>query len=216
MAAPIDDSVTAWSAEPDARDGRDLLIVLHGYGSNETELLSLAPLLPPELVLASLRAPLTADWPVDGFAWFPLSDSGDLTPDAVDGAGRAVLAWLSGQEQTQSFRSVGVLGFSQGGATALQLLRLAPERFAYAVNLAGFIAPGTHEGDAALGELRPPVFWGRGSADQVISDDAVLRTTDWLPTHSTLSGRIYEDLAHQVSAEELSDVRAFIAKHLPA
>ncbi|MGO3886860.1 MAG: alpha/beta hydrolase, partial [Mycetocola sp.] len=116
--------------------------------------------------------------------------------------------------QPGPFRSVGLLGFSQGGATSLQLLRQAPGRFAYAVNLAGFVAPGGHSGDAELSELKPAVFWGRGSADQVIAESAVVRTTDWLPAHSTLSGRIYEGLAHQVSAEELQDVSAFIAKQI--
>ncbi|MGO2660189.1 alpha/beta hydrolase [Mycetocola reblochoni] len=216
MSVAIDDSVTVWSAAPSDRAGADLLVLLHGYGSNEGDLIGLAPSLPAGLVLASLRAPVTAQWPVDGHAWFPLDDPGSPRADAVDDAARAVLAWLDAVEAEGRFRSVGLLGFSQGGATALQLLRHAPSRFRYAVNLAGFVAQGAHDGDDELAELRPAVFWGRGSADEVISPAAILRTTDWLPGHSTLSGRIYEGLAHAVSAQELADVSAFVDKQLGA
>lgn len=108
---------------------------------------------------------------------------------------------------------MGLLGFSQGGATALQLLRLAPGRFAYAVQLSGFSVRGEHAGDEALEEDRTPVFWGRGTADQVIPDDAVARTRDWIGDHTDLTERIYEDLPHSVSAAELRDVSAFIREH---
>jgi phospholipase/carboxylesterase len=39
-------------------------------------------------------------------------------------------------------------------------------------------------------------------------------TNRWLPEHSTLTERIYEDLAHSISQPELADVSAFIRAHL--
>jgi phospholipase/carboxylesterase len=131
---------------------------------------------------------------------------GDPLAANADAAALAVLDWLDEQPQTPT----GLLGFSQGGALALQLLRLAPERFEYAVQLSGFVVHGEQAGDAELTDTRVPVFWGRGTLDEVISSDAVDRTSDWLPEHSTLDARIYEGMGHNISSAELADVSAFI------
>jgi len=112
--------------------------------------------------------------------------------------------------------SIGLLGFSQGGAMTLQLMRHAPERFAFAVQLSGFIASGTHPGDQRLAEVRPPVFWGRGTLDPVIPEAAVARTQAWLPAHSTLTERIYEGLGHSIAQAELAEIVAFLREQYPA
>ena len=109
---------------------------------------------------------------------------------------------------------VGLLGFSQGAAVALQAMRLRPERFAFAVNLSGYATPGELPGDAALAERRPPVFWGRGTSDDVIPPVLVEHTVTWLPEHMDLSGRVYPGLTHSVSEPELDDVRVFLEKRL--
>ena len=95
----------------------------------------------------------------------------------------------------------------------LQLIRHAPDRFAATVALSGFIASGGHPGDAALEAGKPPVFWGRGTADRVIAQDAVDRTAVWLPAHSTETTRIYEGLAHGISPEEFVDVNHFLLRY---
>jgi len=205
----IDASAVLWSAPERERADRPLLVLLHGYGSHEGDLFSLAPGLPLGPVIASLRAPLSAG---PGNAWFPLtaeSFAADHGPNA-DAAAHAILDWLDTTEST----SVGLLGFSQGGATALQLLRLAPSRFDYAVMVSGFVVGGAHDGDSALTTSQPPVFWGRGTLDQVIPPAAILATEQWLPGHSTLTARIYEDVAHGISNAELRDINAFISAQL--
>lgn len=94
---------------------------------------------------------------------------------------------------------------------AIELLRRAPERFAFAVSLAGFALPGDRAGDERMSQLLPPVFWGRGTVDQVIPAASVARTQTWLPAHSSLDERIYEGLGHSVSELELADAAAFLA-----
>ncbi len=69
-------------------------------------------------------------------------------------------------------------------------------------------------GDPELAARRIPVFWGRGTDDAVIPPALVARTTEWLPAHSDLSGRVYAGLAHGVSDDELADVHAFLDKRL--
>ncbi len=208
----IDRDAVLWSATDEDQDDRSLLIVMHGYGSNEADLFGLAPYLPLEPVIAALRAPLVAPWPVDGFSWYPIDTPGQPDEQGVDLAAEALLEWLDSLPNQPT--TIGLLGFSQGGAMAMQLLRHAPDRFAYAVNLSGYVPPGLAPGDAVLAVRRPPVFWGRGTHDQVIPLSAVARTVEWLPEHSTLAGRIYEGLDHSISQQELADIRAFIERQL--
>jgi phospholipase/carboxylesterase len=205
----IDDAAVLWSAAGADQVDRPLLLVLHGYGSHEGDLFSLAPHLPLEPVIAALRAPLQAPAPVtDGWAWFPISEPGSPAPAPVAAAVTAVLDWLDALPQQPP--SIGLLGFSQGGAMALELLRAAPDRFSFAVNLSGFAASGPHYSDAELAEHPLPVFWGRGTADTVIPTSAIERTQAWLPGHSTLTERIYEGLPHSISQAELGDVVNFL------
>lgn len=252
----IDESAVLWSAGPQHRAGRPLLVILHGYGSNEADLFSLSPYLPLSPVIASVRAPFTAPWPIDGYSWFRLRQRVDVSlpghtaddgvepadlgtgiadarvdgdPPVHDVDGRdearepvvaadttpeasidALLDWLDGLEQPPT--QIGLLGFSQGGVMAIELLRRRPERFSFVVNLSGFVYEGERAGDVALAESLPPVFWGRGTRDEVITEAAIVRTTDWLPAHSTLSGRIYEGLGHAVSPQELTDIAGFVER----
>ena len=63
----------------------------------------------------------------------------------------------------------------------------------------------------------PPVFWGRGTRDDVIPRVPRRRTPiEWLPGHADLSGRVYQGLTHSVSEQELDDVRVFLEKQLDA
>jgi phospholipase/carboxylesterase len=207
---PIDADAVLWSASGADTAGRPLLIVLHGYGSHEGDLFSLAPHLPLQPVIAALRAPLPAG---QGWAWFPISTPGDPAIEGVDAAASGILDWLDSLPEQPT--SVGLLGFSQGGAMVLQLLRRAPERFAFGVQLSGFIAGASHSGDAALAAVSPPVFWGRGTADPIIPQVAIDRTQAWLPEHSTLTERIYEGMAHAISQAELAEVVNFLAAQYP-
>lgn len=209
----IDDEAVLWSASASDRAGRPLLVLLHGYNSHEGDLFGLAPYLPLAPAIASLRAPIDAGY---GYAWFPLPDQvEDVSVDSADLATTAIVEWLD--RVAPDTTSVGLLGFSQGGAMALELLRRAPERFAFAVALAGFALPGVREGDERMQQLAPPVFWGRGTDDEVIPAAAVARTQEWLPEHADLDARIYEGLGHSVSERELADVTAFLqAQYAPA
>ncbi|GAB2517451.1 alpha/beta hydrolase [Paramicrobacterium agarici] len=208
----INPDAVIWSASESDREGRPLLVLMHGHGSHEGDLFGLAPSLPLEPVIASLRAPHAAPWPLDGWSWFTAGTDAGPDRDEVNESADAVIAWLD--SLTVSPTSVGLLGFSQGGAMVLQLMRRAPSRFAYGTVLAGFVTPGEEPGDTELAERRPPVFWGRGTADDVIHDSAILRTTDWLPGHSTLSGRIYEGLGHGINQQGVADIRGFIERQL--
>jgi phospholipase/carboxylesterase len=200
----IDSQAVLWSAPPQETTHRPLLVLLHGLGSHEGDVFGLSPFLPLEPVVAAIRAPLASS---PGYSWFPISETMTIEPRDVDAAARAVLEWL---DELGPLQSLGLLGFSQGAVTALQVQRHAHDRINYVVNLAGFVAPGNNAGDRDLSELRPPVFWGRGTHDSVIPRAAIAHTEKWLPEHSSLDARVYEGLGHGISERELADVDAFI------
>jgi phospholipase/carboxylesterase len=201
----IDSGAVIWSAPERERAGRPLIVLLHGYGSHEGDLFQLAPRLPLGPVIASLRAPISEN---GGWAWFDFPDTGIADPDPalIEAATTALLDWLDGLDYT----SVSLLGFSQGAVVALQALRRAPRRFRAVVALSGFVADGTVAGDEELETFRPPVFWGRGTLDEMIPTGLISRTEKWLPEHSDAVVRIYEDLAHGISSDELTDISAFL------
>lgn len=206
--AELDPDAVLWSSEP---AGRPLLVLLHGYGADERDLFGLVPYLPPAFAVAAVRAPLAPPFPAPGFSWYPIEGLDGRDPQHVTDAAAAVIAWL---DAVAPGAEVGLLGFSQGAAVALQAMRLQPERFAFAVNLSGYVTPGDLPGDSALAERRPPVFWGRGTRDDVIPSILVDHTVAWLPEHAELSGRVYPGLTHSVSEGELDDVRVFLERRL--
>jgi len=183
------------------------LLFLHGYGANEHDLSSLGPMLALTVPWASLRAPLTVA--PGGYAWFPLLSPGDPDPaHATD----AVWQWIDASLAPDA--RVIAVGFSQGGAMATQLLRTRPERVAATVVLSGYVRPAPQPADDRLATERPAVFWGRGGRDPMIGADAIERTSQWLPAHSTLTERVYPSLAHAISDQEIDDVRAFLIDRL--
>ncbi|MBX3067861.1 MAG: alpha/beta fold hydrolase [Cryobacterium sp.] len=205
----IDKDAVMWSAPERETANRPLLVLMHGYGSHEGDLFSLAQYLPLEPVIASLRAPIDMG---SGWAWFPPSGHSDANVrlSEIDESTAALLEFFDSLSATR----IGLLGFSQGGAMSLELLRAAPERFSYAVQLSGFAVPHDKPGDDVLKTLKPPVFWGRGSNEDVIPDSLIDHTIEWLPEHSTLTERIYEGMAHSVIEEEIQEVSSFIKQHL--
>lgn len=208
---PLDPAAVRWSASPDRRAGRPLLVLLHGYGADERDLFALAPFLPDAFVFAAVRAPLAPPWPAPGYSWYPIEGLDGRDPENVTAAAAALIEWV---DVASDATTVGLLGFSQGASVALQAMRLEPERFAFAVNLSGYAAPGSLPHDAELADLRPPVFWGRGTNDDVIPGFLVAHTVEWLPAHVELSGRVYTGLTHSVSEQELADVRVFLERRL--
>lgn len=211
-----------------ALKNRPLLVLLHGYGSFEGDLIELAPRLPGSFVCASPRAPLVAPPPVvNGFAWFPIPFGADGLPlpynppaqfegsDPHRAAG-AMLAWIDALDAKVDggLGKIALMGFSQGGAMVTSLMRLRPERFVCGVNCSGFVAPGAFAGDAQLAAVRPPLFWGRDEADPIVSEHRIALTAEWSPVHTRLEARLYPGIAHGIGAQEVDDISEFLTRHL--
>lgn len=208
MARQLDDVRSAqWSSNPESGA---IVLFLHGFGSNEHDLSTLAEPLDLGLPWASLRAPLELGH--GGAAWFQITTPG--VPDAapVELATDMIWGWVEANLDPDI--KIIPIGFSQGGLMASQLLRTRPERVVATTILGGFVLGADQPGDEILAEQRPGVFWGRGQQDQVIAPVAIDRTTQFLPQHSTLTERTYPGLAHGINADELLDVRSHVTSQL--
>jgi len=200
--------VVAWSKPEAERAGTPLLVLFHGYLSNEQDLMGLVPGLPEEFTVAAVRAPVALG---PGFTWFPLMHEPDFSLDKVTRAVADVCAWLDSVKEQHS--SVSLLGFSMGMAVATSVLRHRPQEIAAVVGLSGFAIPAAGDpffDDEAVKALRPPLFWGRDQADQVITEDKVEFTHAWANEHVDLTKVLYAGIGHGVSAQELAHVKEFL------
>ena len=199
--------VVLWSKSEESRAGKPLLVLLHGYGANEQDLLSLADMLPGEFAVASLRAPIVSG---PGYTWFPLTASIDYTLDAVKDAAAYVQDWIDSVKGNHP--SVTLLGFSMGMAMATTLLRQRPADFAAVVGLSGFVVdagPDPSFRDAELdGTL--PMFWGRDQQDPVITPDKVEYTMGWVRKHVKLTKVLYAGMWHGINQQEIGHVSEFL------
>jgi phospholipase/carboxylesterase len=206
----LDPAHVLWSVPEPERAGRPLIVLMHGWSYDERHLFGFARLFPSEMVVASVRAPYAE---ADGYAWFPSRGNpiGDPQPRVANDATDAVLDWLG---TLPSAPSTGLLGFSQGGAMVLQLMRRDPGRFDYGVQLAGFVVGDSQPGDEVLARTRPHVFWGRGELDTVIPRRAIARTRSWMAAHTSPEQVVYRGLGHEVAGPEMTDFVAFVARQL--
>lgn len=164
------------------QDKPPLLLLLHGYGSNESDLFSFTDHLHPSLLVVSLRAPHAL--PMMGFAWYSIhfdAEQGKWSDDEEAIASRElVLQFLDELQQTHSFdpSKVHLLGFSQGAILSYALGLTYPKRFASVIALSGYLnenisklpkpeeAPALYAAHGTLDEV-VPFDWGQQSAAQL-------------------------------------------------
>src|SRR5699024_11772948 len=79
------------------------------------------------------------------------------------------------QSVAKDYRSLSLLGFSQGMAMATSLMRIHPEAYTTVIGLSGFIVDTTGApeleslfDDAQVAKTQPPLFWGYDPADPIV------------------------------------------------
>ena len=181
-----------------------IVLLMHGLGSDERDLASLVPFLPPVFEYVSVRGIFRY---VQGFAWFDMPVAPDR-PEAIEASSAAVEEWIAAQDRPV----VGAIGFSQGGAVALQLLRRDPHALRFVVNLSGFPFPAAMQGDTALAEVRPPALWGHGGMDPLYDPEREQVVREFMGAHTALEEERRPQLGHAVDEIELRAVAAFLQR----
>ena len=121
-----------------------LLLLLHGVGANEQQMVSLAPAFDPRFLVISVRSPLVLG--PNAFGWFHVTftPQGPVIVEDEAAAGWSLIAHFI-DEAVAAYGAdparVFVGGFSQGGIMALAALLTAPERIAGAVAMSGRLLP---------------------------------------------------------------------------
>lgn len=211
---------------------RPLFVLLHGWGSNEDDIAEFfGNYVSPHSDYVSLRGPLTLLDPNDmgvfmdedavglasktrgAFSWFHEAvPQGDDRDRDMYAAAVAIDNWVN--DYIPDEREVIPFGFSQGGALAVHLMRVNPQRYKAAVCLSGFIAdaavPGSAPEDAALQLKSPSIFYAYGLRDDVIPRFESNALAAFLEENSFLKLREYKTLDHAVSLDECNDVRQWL------
>ena len=198
-----------WSKPEAERDGTPLLVMMHGYGTDESRMVRLFEYLPAEFTCGALRAPMVIG---DHYGWFLLDYF--LANDFADviTATNTVQAWINSVRGQHS--SVSLLGYSQGMAMASTLLRLHPADYTATVGLSGFVLENELLSLTESFTAPPPFFWGRDKADLVINEDATAYTGQWLNENTRLTARTYPGMGHAMSKTEMVDVSAFLRHYV--
>ena len=194
-----------WSKSEDQRAGTPLLVMMHGYGTDESRMVRLFDYLPAEFTFAALRAPMPIG---DHYGWFLLDYF--LANDFADviTITSKVHGWIRSVRDQHA--SVSLMGYSQGMAMASTLLRLHPREYKAVVGLSGFVLDNELLALTDSFDPKPPFFWGRDKADLVINEDAIAHTADWLEKNTLLTARTYPGMGHAMSKAEMVDVSAFL------
>lgn len=187
-----------------------VVLLLHGLGSNEDDLLGLAPQLPRRFVYASLRGVYACG---QGYGWLQPPPLDPSDPGLLEEAAEAVETWVDAHLPG---RPAGAIGFSQGGILALQLLRRDPTALDWAVNLSGAPYPTTMPGDEALAASRPPVLWGHGGRDPLYDAAQETGTRQWLAHQTDLTEARSAELGHGIDAVVLEAVVRFLGERAAA
>lgn len=118
-----------------------LLLLLHGYGSNEEDLFSFASELPDELLIISARAPY--DMMFGGYAWYAITlDANDEKYSDLDEARASltkIAAFIDEMKTKYNPSKTFLLGFSQGAILSYALSFNYPNKVNHVIALSGYI-----------------------------------------------------------------------------
>jgi phospholipase/carboxylesterase len=156
-----------------------LVVLLHGRGSNERDILAVAPHLPDGLAYAAVRAPIAEG---GGYAWFANRGIGRPVAESLEATMHWFTRWLD--EVAAPGRPVLLVGFSGGAAFAGGLVLDDPSRYAGAAILYGTLPfdAGVPVDAGRLANL--PIFVAQGDADNVIPGELLERTWTYLLAES--------------------------------
>ena len=157
-------------------DKNPLLILLHGYGSNEEDLFSFASELPNDSYIISVRAPY--DLQPYGHAWYAIHFDADENKFSDNVQAKQSVHLIAGfiDEVVKQYpidaKNVTLIGFSQGAILSYATALTFPEKVAKVVALSGYfnqeIMPEVID-TKAISHLK--FFVSHGSVDQVIPVD---------------------------------------------
>lgn len=204
-----------WSHDA-PRPETDLIVFLHGFGADENDLFPLGNYFEDRFTIASVQAPKQLPPHFGGYCWFPISTELEANADEVRTAIVQLDEWV--QSVAENYRSVTLLGFSQGMAMATSLMRMRPGFYPAIIGLSGFVIESPELADLfdddAFAASKQPMFWGYDPNDPIVASDRIEQTGNWLRPRVDLVEKTYQGIGHGIHPQEIGHVLEFLAKHL--
>lgn len=192
-----------------------LLILVHGYGSNEEDLFSFASELPEEYFIISVRAP--HELPPYGNAWYAINFDADENkfsdiPQAI--ASRDLIVQFI-DEVIETYAvdssSVTLVGFSQGAILSYAVALSFPEKVSRVVALSGYLNTDILKENFEQNDFSQlKIYTSHGTVDQVIPIEWAQKAPVILKTVGIET--IYKEYpaGHGVTPQNFYDFKQFL------
>jgi phospholipase/carboxylesterase len=197
-------------------DKNPLLLLLHGYGSNEEDLFGFAAQLPDDYIIVSARAPYSL--PPYGNAWYAIDFDADMnkfTDNVQAAASRNLIAKFI-DEVTEAYPvdadNVTLLGFSQGTILSYAVALTYPEKVKRVVALSGYLNMDIIENINSRDISNLSFFISHGAVDQVIPVEWARKAPEYLRAKG-LEAEYHEyPVGHGVAPKNFNDLLAWLKK----
>ncbi|UUV21034.1 alpha/beta hydrolase [Paenimyroides aestuarii] len=194
-----------------------LIVLMHGYGSNEEDLFTFATELPDDYYVVSVQAPYQL--PPYGFAWYAISFDADMNKFSDDNqaiASRDLLVEFIDEIVAKypiDTKNINLVGFSQGAILSYAIAITYPEKINKVVALSGYFNPEIMTPKTAFSAYNHlKIFGSHGTVDQVIPVEWARKTTDFLkPFNISFEYKEYP-VGHGVSPQNFYDFKDFLMK----
>lgn len=193
------------------------LVLLHGMGGDNTDLMSLGSRLEAQFSVLGVRAPMSM--PEGGHSWYSVRFAPDPVIDADQAEASRVLIVEFLHDAVQRYQlepsSVFLAGFSQGAIMAASVALTRPDLVAGLVMMSGRILPQVKTQVAPRADLeRLNVFVAHGRDDQRLPLFHAHQTREWLLNLGVnLTYKEYAD-GHEVGEDEYQDVARWLLERI--
>jgi len=198
-------------------DKNPLIILIHGYGSNEEDLFSFAAELPNNYFVVSVQAPYQV--PPYGFAWYAITFDADMNKFSDDNQAiesrDLLVTFIDELIATYPIdaTNVNLVGFSQGAILSYAIAVTYPEKLNKVVALSGYFNPDimVPKNDVSAYE-HLEIFGSHGTVDQVIPVEWARKSSDFLKTLNISFDYKEYPVGHGVAPQNFYDFKAFLEK----
>ncbi|NRD21502.1 alpha/beta fold hydrolase [Winogradskyella eckloniae] len=201
------------------KENAPLLIMCHGYGSDENDLFSFASELPEELMIISLRAPYAMQ--PYGNAWYAINFDADKgkwsdNEQAKESVGKiAEFIDYACNTNAVDSKNVTLLGFSQGTILSYAVALTYPDKVKNIVALSGYVNEDIIPASINKADVSHLNFFcSHGSVDQVIPVDWAQKAPVFL--NALDINHVYSEypVGHGVAPQNFYDLKAWLEKHI--
>lgn len=194
-----------------------LLILLHGYGSNEQDLFSFAEELPDELLIVSAQAPYEMGY--GGYTWYAINFDNvngkfsDLkqAKESIDKIS-VFIDEIKIKYNTNPDKTF-LLGFSQGSILSYSLSFFYPNKVNNVIALSGYINTELLPAEIS-NEIKTEYYCSHGTVDQVLPVDWARKSKPFLDNLG-LENVYYEyPVGHGVAPQNFYSFKSWIEERL--